>query len=241
MKQTKVDMLPLIVLLLGTAAATVRKMLYLWAVDDTGLLVRGHWLWWLLWLLCAAAVATLLPIAKLKGSNRYEDNFAPSTAAAVGCFAMAVGVFLTAMGENPMPRSGMVIVWKLSGALSLTSLAWAGRDRMRGREPSVLCFAIPALFLALQMVSWYQPWSGDPQTQDWLFSLLGLVGLLLCAYGSSAFSAGKGNRRFFLAVSLLTAFACLTALAHTDSPWLYLGGCVWAFTGRCWLVPVSET
>ena len=238
MKQNKKDYLPLGILLLGAAAAAVRGMLYRVAVDDTGLLLREHGLWWLLWAICAGAVAAVLPVVKLKGSNRYEDNFGPGAAAAAGCFAMAVGIFLTVLEGNTMPRPGMVMVWKLSGALSLSTLAWAGREKLRGKQPFVLCYALPAVFLALHMVSRYQPWSGEPQTQDWLFSLLGLVGLLLCAYGNSAFSAGKGKRRSFLAVSLLTAFACLAALPHTESVWLYLGGALWAFTGRCRMEPV---
>ena len=62
----------------------------------------------------------------------------------------------------------------------------------------------------------YQPWSGNPQIQDWLFSLVGAVGLTLCAYHQSAFSADRGKRRSFLATSLLTVFACCAALPHTE-------------------------
>lgn len=236
-KTNKTESLPLLVLVLGGAAAAVRGLLYLTAVDDKGLLTRGHGLQWLLWILCAAAVAAVLPVARLKGSNRYTDNFAPGNAAAAGCFAMAAGIVLTLLSGNAMTRTLLVQLWYISGVLSAAGLVWAGLSRWKGAQPFVLTFAVLCLFLALHMVSRYQPWSGNPQAQDWIFSLLGAVGLTLCAYGHSAFCADKGKRRSFLATGLLTVFACCAALPHTEYFWLYLGGGIWAYTGLCRVTP----
>lgn len=240
MKQNKREKLPLLLLALGAAAALIRGLLYLMAAEDSGLLVRNHPLQWLLAILCAAAAIFVLPIAGQKGSNRYADNFGPDPAAALGSFLMAAGVVLTLLEGNTMPRPTLVRLWLLSGILSAAGLVWTGLDRYQGKQPFVLCPAVLTLFLALHMVSRYQPWSGNPQVPDWVFSLLGAVGLTLCAYHQSAFSADKGTRRAFLATSLLTVFVCCAALPHTEYWALYLCGGIWAFTGRCRITAVPE-
>lgn len=239
-KTAKIEYLPLLVLILGAAAALVRGLLYLTAVDNSGLLVRNHPLQWLLLTLCAATAAAVLPVATQRGSNRFSDNFGPSAAAAIGSFAMAVGVVLTLLAGNPMPRKVLVLLWYASGILAAAGLIWTGMSRKAGTQPFVLCHGVLCLFLALHMVSRYQPWSGNPQGQDWIFSLLGSIGLTLCAYHQSAFSAGKGIRRAFLATALLTVFACCAALPHTEYSALYLSGGIWAFTGLGRVTAVPE-
>ena len=243
MNRKRNQMLPLLLLALGIAAAAVRGLLYLTAVDEKGLLVRGGLLQWLLLALCGAAAVSVLAAAKGNGSDAYEDNFGPSTAAALGSVIMAAGVALTLAEGNAMSRPLLVLLWKLTGILSVAGLSWAGLARYRGEQPFVLCYGVVTVFLALQMVSRYQPWSGCPQVQDWIFSLLGAIGLTLCGYGNSAFCADKGKRRSFLAASLLSVFACCAALPHTEYIWLYLCGGIWAFTGLCRAdpVPVPDT
>ena len=238
MNEKRNEKLPLLLVVLGLAAAAVRGLLYLTAVDGKGMLIRGHFLGTVLMLLCAAAVLSVLGIFRLKGSEAYTDNFGPSTAAALGCLAMAVGVAMTLLEGNTMPRLRLVQLWYLSGVLGVAGLVWAGWSRYQGKQPLMPCYGIFTVFLALHMVSRYQPWSGDPQSQDWIFSLFAAIGLTLCGYGNSAFCADKGKRRSFLTISLLTVFACCAALPHTEYFWLYLGGTVWAFTGICRVTPV---
>lgn len=240
MNHNKRNKLPALIAALGAAAALIRSAMYLWAVDDSGLLPRGHWLFWLLLLLCGAAAAAAAAAALPKGSNRYCDNFHPGIPAAAGSLIMAAGVVLTLLGGNPMSRTILVRIWYLSGIASAAGLVWAGLDRFRGRQPYVLCHSFPVLFLALHMVSRYQAWSGNPQVPDWLFSLLGAVGLTLFAYGNSAFDADCGRRRSFLITGLLTGFACLAATVHTDCLWLYICGSIWAFTGLCRVEAIPE-
>lgn len=233
--------LPVLVLALGAAAAAVRGLQYLLAVDHKGLVVSGHPLGWLLWGICAVAAAVVIPTAaKLDGSNRYADNFGPSMQAAAGCFLLAVGIVLTLLEGNGMQKPMLVRLWQVSGLLSVLGLIWAGLSRKQGKRPFLLNHAMLCLFFALHMVSRYQPWCGNPQAQDWGFSLLAAVGLTLCAYHHSAFAAGSGRRRMFLAVSLLTVFLCCAALPHTEYFWLYLGGGIWAFTGLCRVTPVPK-
>lgn len=237
----KTKALPLQVLLLGAAAAAVRGALYLTAVDERNLLIRSHPMCWVLWLIsAAAAVLILASVRKKKGSNRYGDNFPSGMVSALGCWCLAAGIALTILSGNVLQRAGLVRLWLIAGVLATAGLGWAGYDRFRGRQPNFLTYGAACLFLALHMVSRYQPWSGNPQVPDWVFSLLGAVGLTLCAYHQSAFSADKGTRRAFLATSLLTVFVCCAALPHTEYWALYLCGGIWAFTGRCRITAVPE-
>lgn len=237
----KTKALPVQVLLLGAAAAAVRGVLYLTAADEKNLLICNHPLLWVLWLICAAgAVLILLSCRKKKGSNRYEDNFDSGVMPAAGCWCMAAGILLAVLSGNALPRAGLVRLWNITGILAAAGLGWAGYDRLRSRRPNLLTNAVLCLFLALHLVSRYQPWSGNPQIQDWLFSLLATVGLTLTAYHHSAFCAGSGQRRLLLATGLLTLLFCCTALPHTDYFPLYLGGSIWTFTNLCRVTPVRR-
>ena len=240
-KLMKTKALPLQVLLLGAAAAAVRGALYLTAVDERNLLIRSHPLCWVLWLIsAAAAVLILASVRKKKGSNRYGDNFPSGMVSALGCWCLAVGIALTILSGNVLQRAGLVRLWLIAGVLATAGLGWAGYDRFRGRQPNFLTYGAACLFLALHMVSRYQPWSGNPQAQDWLFSLMGAVGLTLSVYHHSAFCAGSGHRRLLLATQLLTVFFCCAALPHTEYFALYLGGGIWACTNLCRVNPVRR-
>ncbi len=233
--------LPLAVALLGAAAALTRGAQYLTAVDDRGLLTAGHLSQWLLTVLTAAvAVLVLAAVWKQKGSNRFEDNFIVGSNMAIGSWILAVGIALTLLAGNTMGRPILVLAWRITGAVSALALLLAGWMQAKGKRPFLLTYAVFCLFLALHMVSRYQVWSGNPQVQDWAFSLLGAVGLTLCAYHHSAFAADMGKRRSLLAVSLLTVFACLAALPYTEYTALYLCGGIWAYTGLCRVRAVPE-
>lgn len=234
----KPQALPVQVLILGLLAALTRTALYLFAMDEKGLPVRGHVLSWLLWALCLAAGALIfLGVRPRKGSNRYSDNFSGGIAPAAGCWIMAAGLAVTAASGNSLPRPALVLAWQLCGWLSAAAMVWAGIDRLRGKRPHVLTHALMCLFLALQLVSRYQPWSGDPRSINWIFSLLGTVALTLTAYQHSAFGAGSGHRRMLLGTGLAAVFFCAGALAHTEYVLLYLCGGIWAFLTLCRVMP----
>lgn len=239
-KTAKIEYLPLLVLALGAAAAAVRGLMYRTGVDAKGLLAQGQPLQWVLLILCAAGAIAVLPVVKQKGSNRYADNFRPGLLPALGSIVMAAGVIATLLAGNPMPRKMLVLLWYASGILAAAALILAAFSLKKGTVPFVLCYGVLCLFFALQMISRYQPWSGNPQAQDWVFSLLGAVGLTLCAYHRSAFCAEKGSRRTFLATALLTVFTCCAALPHTEYFAFYLCGGIWAFTGLCRVTAVPE-
>ena len=221
----KINFLILQVLLPGAAAA-LRGVLYLTASDEKNLLVRGHPAAWLLWLVCAAA-AVLIPVSLRK---QEDCPGASPAAAAAGSWIFSAGIVLTVLWGNGLQRTGLVLLWTAAGILAAAGLIWAGLDRIKGKQPNFLIYCVLCLFLSLHMVSRYQPWSGNPQVQDWIFSLLAAVGLTLCAYHHGALAAGNGYGRLPAATQLLTVVFCCAALPHTEYFALYLCGGIWAFT-----------
>ena len=77
----------------GLMALVLRSLLFLLGRDEKNLLISGHPLDLLVWIVTAAAAAVILAsVWKLAGSSGYADNFGPSAAAAVGSFALAGGI-----------------------------------------------------------------------------------------------------------------------------------------------------
>lgn len=229
MKNTKIA--AVLAFVAGLGAAAVRWLMYLVAVDDRGLLIRGHFLTVVLLVMCAAgAVLAASQLRKGKTSGLYEENFAPGLVGAIGSVAMAAGIALSLVSGNELPRGNLVLLWNGSGILACGGLLWAAFSQAKGRRPFLVVYGLVCLFLALHMVSRYQPWSGDPQAMDWAFSLLAAVGMTLCAYHLTAFCADDGHGRAFRAEALLTVFCCCAALPHTDYFPLYLGGLVWSLS-----------
>ena len=80
----------------------------------------------------------------------------------------------------------------------------------------------------------------EPQLQDYLFSLLASVALLMFSYYQTAFDVNSGKRRNTLAVGLAGAYFGIVALSGTEAPLVYGGCAVWALTNLCSLTPVRR-
>lgn len=230
--------LPVLAAGLGCAAALLRLGLYAFGTDEKGLLNNGHILSLLVWAVTAfAALFICLEVRKLGGSARYEDNFGPSAAAAMGTFALAGGIAVTVVsGWETWLRLEMIR--NFLGLLSIPALLWVGLRRRRGRQSFFLFHALLCLYLTLHTVSHYQIWCSRPQLQDFLFPMAGSILLALFAYYQTAFDVAMGKRRMQLGVGLLGAFACIAAAAGGEDILLYTGGAVWMLTNLCSLTPV---
>lgn len=231
-------LLPPAVLVLSIAAYVLRRALYATAVDAKNLLLPGHPLEILLWMVVLFGAALIVfTVRKLDGSQDYEDNFTPSTSAALGHFLMGCTVLMMALLYR-LPLDGIVsLVWKALGILCGPAMIWGGFCRMKGRKPFFGIHAAECLFLLLYLVSQYQSWSGNPQMQDYVFELLALVCLTLFSYQCAAFEAGTGNRRMQLAMGLLALLLCGAANFRAQVPALYFSGLVWTAADLCRLDP----
>lgn len=233
--------LPAAAAILGTITMILRVLLYGFGVDERNLLVENHPLEWAVMLLSLGALAFLcLEVRKLDGSDAYGENFFPSKAAMAGHFAAAGGIAVTLLGSAPRMPGYLGGGWLLLGWLSPVCLVLAGLDRGRGKKPFFALHLVPCLFLMLHVVNHYQLWSGNPQLQDYVFTLFATLALLLFSFYSAAFDVEVGKRRMQLSMGLATVFLLTAELANTLYPWLYLGGIAWALTDLCALAPVPK-
>lgn len=229
----KPSSLPCFAIACGTAAFGLRKCLYAFAVDQRGLLISGHPLTLALWAVVILASAFLLwNVRKMGGSNVYEDNFAPSSLAALGHRLLAAGLLVTVL-KGTSAAGTVAVLWTILGFLSAPAAAWAAISRKKGEKPFFGTHAVLCLFLLVHMVSRYQVWSGDPQLQNYIFQLLACVALTLFSYYCAAFEADMGSRRMQLATGLLAVLLCTVALSGTEYRSLYLCGLIWAATNLC--------
>lgn len=232
--------LPLITAGMGLLVLLVRSALLLLGEDKKGLLIPGHPLNILVWILTAfAAVLITAAVLGLDGSPTYSDNFAPSTAAAIGCFAMAGGIAVAVI-LNWSTWSRLELIRNIFGLLAVPALVMLGLHRWKGKQPFFLLHGIVCLYLILYSVSHYQLWSSRPQMQHWFFAMAGAICLTLFAYFQTAFDVSMSSRRKQLGTGLLAVFFCTAAAAGGEDVLLYLGGAAWAITNLCSLTPVKR-
>lgn len=230
--------LPWLTLAVGCLGLLLRWLLYTLGVDDRGLLEEGHILQFLLWLLAAVWTAVLaLSAFRLDGSNLYDDNFFPSVPGGAGCFLGAVGIVYTVVtGRGEFP-DGLTNARMYLGVAAGASLIAIGVCRLSGKKPFFLLYGLVCAFFALNLANLYRVWSGDPQTENYAFSLFACIALMLAAYYHAGFCADSGQRRTQIFTGLMAALLCCLALGHTDTPLFYLGCGIWSLTNLCPMTP----
>lgn len=223
---------------LGLSGLILRILLTLVGRDEKGLLVPAHPAALLLWALTAAVVIVLLlQVLRTKNAKRYSDCFCDCPIAAIGCFAMAAGILLTAvLSHSEELRLGLPRT--VSALLAVPALIWAGLCRRKGLRPNFLVYAAVWLFLTLHTIGRYQSWSSQPQILNFFFPMMGCLLMMLFAYCHAAFLVRLGNRRLLMAAGLLGGFFCLTAIAGLKDIALYACGAVWLLTNLC--RPISQ-
>lgn len=233
--------LPLIPLFCGILGMALRWGLYALALDEKGLLTPRHPLE------IALTVFSLLTLAliaagvwKLDGSEKYEDNFAPSSTAFVGHILAALGIGLTVLLNAPRMYGNLGTVWRALGILSPLCLLAAGSCRRTGKKPFFLLHLIPCLFLVFHIVNHYQTWSGNSQLQDDIYTVFSTMALMFFTFYTAAFDADAGKRRMHLFMGLAGVYLTLVSLLNTEYLFLYVGLTSWVLSDLCRLTPVPR-
>ena len=237
-KRFKPTNLPALTAIFGLTGLILRWCLYRFCLDEKFLIPAGHPMEILLYLFTAGVVIFLIAaIWKLDGSNKYQDNFAPSFPAAVGHILAAAGILLTVLLNEPNLEGGIGQWWEFLGILAPICLVVAGFARLQGKRPFFALHLAPCLFLVFHIVNQFRIWSSDPQIQDYVFTLLGTIALMFFCFYTAAFDVGSGRRRMHLGMGLVGAYLCMVNIATTEYLFLYVGITAWALTDLCTFTP----
>lgn len=228
-------------LLFGITALVLRKILYVVAVDARGLLLRNHPLGIALAALTAAVLTILvLSLRKVQKTGTYEEHYCADLPAAFGNGAAGIGILATVLTGTTGMGGDLETAWRLLGFGAPVCLILVGMARIRGKKPFFLLHVAACLFFVLHIVNSYRLWSSNPQMQDYVFSLLGAMALMFFGFYTAAIEAECGSVRMLLGTGLAAVYLCLTELARSSCPWLYLGGILWVLTELCSLGNVQK-
>lgn len=219
------NLLPLSALIMGLACLVGRRVLYATSVDGTGLLRPGTPLEWGTYLLSVLALALWMAT-----SRREEGRIFPDSAASLGQFIGAVGIGWTALrypGEMPSLLGNL---WKILGILTAGCLIWSAYCRKTGKTPHFLLLLSPCLFWLTHLVDNYRGWSGQPQLQSYLFSLLATMAMALFTYYTAAGAVETGNPRRKRFAALAAGYFCIAAALPGKGQLLYLLSALWALS-----------
>lgn len=222
---------------LGILGLVLGRLLYALALDERGLLVRGHLLSILLCLLIPISLAVvLLPLPGRKEEVRADFTPGPWASLGHGLAAAAIlGAVVTGDAASP---GGTGILWQILGVLAALGLVFAAWQQCRGKAPGFAGYLALCLFLLSHLVAHYRQWCADPQILDYLFELLGAGMWMLFAYYRACDRVGLGKPRMCLATGLLTVTFCLCALGTRADVWLCLAGAI--FAGTCLYSPTHR-
>ena len=218
--------LSVLMLIFGSAAFALRKLLYAGAMDAKGLLQRNSPLEIALMVLTGAVL--ILVVLSARTAKAHEES--ASLPAAIGNVAVGGGILTTVLTAAPMMGGYLENIWRILGYAAPICLLLAGAARVFGKRPFFLLHVAACLFFLVHIVTRYQLWSGDPQLQDYVFSLLGAMALLFFSFYTAAQEAGCGSHRMKLGMGLAAIYLCQAELARSACPALYLGGLVWVLT-----------
>lgn len=231
--------LPAATICWGILALVLRWQLYRAGVDGKALLVRNHPLSIALAVLTVGVlVRILLVVRKLGNGNSAEGHPPASLPGALGSLAAGAGILVTVMTDVTAMGNHLESIWRCLGFAAPVCLFLAAVARLRGKRPFFLLYVVACLFFVLHIVSRYQFWSGNPQMQDYVFSLLGAMALMFFGFYSAAWNAGCGSIRMLYGMGLAAIYLCTAELARSFCPALYLGGICWVLTELCSIEPV---
>lgn len=225
----------------GILGALLRILLIAAGTDERGLPVENHFANILLWVLTCSVAALLVYMTRdLKQAPKYSFNFPPSAVAAAGAAVAAAGVLISSISQLFSDIDGLTILDALLGLLCTAALLFISRCRWKGLHPSVIFHVVVCIYLMVDLVCVYRIRSADPQVQEYCFSLLASVCIMLASYYNAAFAANAGDRRLHTLSHLAAVFFCLQCLPRCENPVFYLTMAAWLLTDLCNLTPMPR-
>ena len=227
MKRRK--LLPLAALVMGLACQIGRWTLYRTAVDATGLLTAGTPLEWGSYALSVLAIGLFAAAA---GKLRETEVSSSPILAGLGQLIGGLGLGWTAL-RYPGEMPGLFgIAWKILGIAAAICLLWSALQTVQKKTPQFLALLAPCLFWLVHLIDNYRGWSGQPQLQSYLFSLLATMAMALFTYYTAADSVGLGKPRIRCFSALSAGFLCLAAMlpGPEKTQLLFFTSALWAIS-----------
>jgi hypothetical protein len=233
--------LPFVTLAAGMLGLILRIWLKRTGTDGEGLLLPNHPAQILIYVLTALfLVYNLLCVRPLNAIKRYSDLFPEKWIPGIGCFFAAAGILTVIFRERTMRSDLVTAVCLWLGILSAICMIVLAVYRFRRRRPPCYFHVIITLFLMTHLISQYRLWSSDPQIQNYAFSLLSSVCIMLSNFYSAAFDANEGQRRPHAFFHLASVYFCLVSLPYCEDPLFYFSMALWMFTDLCNLTPMPR-
>ena len=227
MKQRK--LLPLAALVMGLACQIGRWTLYRTAVDATGLLTAGTPLEWGSYALSVLAIGLFAAAVGKMGETEVSSE---PILAGLGQLIGGLGLGWTAL-RYPGEMPGLLgILWKILGITAAICLLWSSLQTVQKKTPHFLVLLAPCLFWLVHLIDNYRGWSGQPQLQSYLFSLLATMAMALFTYYTAADSVGLGKPRLRVFAGLSAGYLCLAAMlpGPEKTQLLFFTSALWAIS-----------
>ncbi len=240
-KLFKSTSLPWFTLIAGILGGALRAWLYATGVDSKGLLISGHPGQFLVWGLTGIVLLLLLLGTKdLLQAPKYRFNFPARTLSAVGAALAAVGILIASITQIGAPGDTFATADIILGLLSAAALGFLSHCRLKGKHPTVIFHAVICVYLMVHLICQYRLWSADPQIQNYAFSLLSSVCIMLSNFYSATFDANEGQRRPHAFFHLASVYFCIVSIPYCEDPLFYLSMALWMFTDICNLTPMPK-
>lgn len=228
----KPAILPWFTLGCGGLGLALRLWLYA-SADKKGLLAAGHPAATLLLILTALTLAALfLCVRPLKPIGKYTRLFPPGMGRAVGCAAGALGILAGAIHQYGSHGGFIHLFTLIVGVFAAICLGKTGRNRLQGSRPSFLLHTAVTVFFILYAVCNCRVWGAEPQLQEYFFSLLACIFLMLTGYYLSVLDTRKASRRWLVFSNQAALFFCCLSL-NGENRMFYLGMLLWLALDLC--------
>ena len=227
MKQRKY--LPLAALVMGLVCQIGRWTLYRTAVDATGLLTAGTPLEWGSYALSVLAIGLFAAAVGKMGETEVSSE---PILAGLGQLIGGLGLGWTAVRYSGEMPGLLGILWKILGITAAICLLWSSLQTVQKKTPHFLVLLAPCLFWLVHLIDNYRGWSGQPQLQSYLFSLLATMAMALFTYYTAADSVGLGKPRLRVFAGLSAGYLCLAAMlpGPEKTRILFFASALWALS-----------
>lgn len=217
--------------LAGLLVAILRKTLYLEIMDERGLIPFWHPLHLFLLVIVALLGLTYFLLMRHPGTPPEfpQIGLIPGIACLLLAAAAGYSAYLGNLGSFPQAT-------RAAGVLAAVCLAGMAVYFFAGKPAPAWMFGVISLFFAVILIGMYRVWSGNPQTHNYIFNLLGGICAMLAAYHSAAALKGKAHNSKGMTLCVLGSFCCFAGIYGASHPWLWF--CIGLWLMSCLFLPL---